>query len=55
MNPEVDLDKMREMKINVFNNIKIHASILIFLNYCRKLQFDETPDYNKNIGFFQSV
>ena len=55
MNPGVDLDKMREMKINVFNNMKIHSSILIFLNYCRKLQFDETPNYNKIIGFFHSV
>lgn len=55
MNPGVDLDKMREMKINVDKNMKIHSSILIFLNYCRKLQFDETPDYNKIIGFFQSV
>jgi len=55
MNPVVDLDKMREMKINVLNNIKIHSSILIFLDYCRKLQFDETPDYNKIIGFFQGV
>jgi serine/threonine protein kinase len=55
MNPGVGLDKMREMKINVFNNMKIHPSILIFLDYCRKLRFEETPDYNKTIGFFQSV
>ena len=52
MNPGVDLDKMREMKINVFNNNKIHSSILIFLDYCRKLRFDETPNYNIIIGFF---
>ena len=52
MKPGVDLDKMREMKINVFNNNKIHSSILIFLDYCRKLRFDETPNYNIIIGFF---
>ena len=52
MNSYTDLDKMREMKINVFNNNKIHSSILIFLDYCRKLRFDETPNYNIIIGFF---
>ena len=55
MNPGVGLDKMREMKINVDNNMRIHRSILIFLDYCRNLCFDETPDYNKIIGFFHSV
>jgi len=55
MNPVVDLDKMREMKINIHQNKNIHPSILIFLDYCRKLKFDETPDYNIIIGFFQGV
>ena len=44
--PHCSLEKMRELKINIHNNIFVNSNILQFLNYCRNLRFDETPDYD---------
>ena len=48
-----NLDQMREMKLNIHKNKNILTQTIQFLCYCRKLKFDDNPDYDTIIDFFR--
>jgi hypothetical protein len=43
---------IKTMKENIMHNNKIPNSLIVFLNYVKKLTFEERPNYNMLIEMF---
>jgi serine/threonine protein kinase len=44
-NYNIDIDTIKNIKINIINNENIQHNIKNMIVYCRELHFDEKPDY----------
>ena len=42
---KTDLNKIKMIKLSIHNNILVNDKLVFFLNYCRNMQFCETPNY----------
>jgi hypothetical protein len=44
---------MKVKKVNLLNHEQGPTEIIKYLSYCRKLTFEETPDYEYLLGLFE--